>query len=92
MANEVVWHEDGMAELRAKIAKDVDRRCLLVEAAAKRIVHVDTGRLRASITHETEVQGDEVVGRIGSNVEYAMYHEYDFPYLRPSLAAGAGGV
>lgn len=37
---------------------------------------IDTGRLRNSITHETENEGSAVSSVIGTNVEYAGYvHE-----------------
>jgi HK97 gp10 family phage protein len=90
---DVEWHEPGFAELLSKVKADVERRSLRVEGAAKGLAPVDTGRLRSSITHEVEVQGAEVVGRIGTNVEYAIFQEFGtsrmpaHPYLRPGLAA-----
>ena len=60
---------------------------LMSEAYAKDMCPVDTGRLRASITHETGE--DSVI--IGTNVEYAGYVELGTskqdpqPYLVPSL-------
>ena len=42
-----------------------------VEAQAKRNAPVDTGRLRASITGSVQARGVTVVGRVGSNVDYA---------------------
>lgn len=66
------------------------RQCaLLVEAEAKRICPVDTGRLRASITYEIDENG--LIARVGTNVEYAIYVEMGTwkmvaqPYLRPAL-------
>jgi len=61
---------------------------------------VDTGRLRSSITHEVKVEGDEVIGLIGTNIEYARRLEFGFvgtdklgrninqparPFLRPAV-------
>lgn len=34
-----------------------------------------TGRLRGSITHDVRIEGDRVVGRIGTNVVYGRIHE-----------------
>lgn len=88
--------EGGFEEIMGKLVKDVDRRCLKVEGQAKQLAPVDTGRLRSSITHEVERQGEEVVGRIGSNVEYAAHQEFGtsrmaaHPYLRPALPAAEG--
>lgn len=36
------------------------------------------GRLRASITHAVFAQGNEIVGRVGTNVEYARRLELGF--------------
>lgn len=61
---------------------------------------VDTGRLRSSITHDVQVQGNEVVGLVGTNIEYARRLELGFvgtdrlgrtvnqaarPFLRPAV-------
>lgn len=62
-----------------------------VKGEAKRRSPVDTGNLKKSITKEVEKEQDEIVGRIGTNVEYAGYVEYGTkrqaaqPYLRPAL-------
>jgi len=57
--------------------------------------HVLYGRLKQSITHQVEVAEKEVIGRVGTNVEYARALELGFegkgrklaarPYLRPAL-------
>lgn len=48
---------------------------LLVQRDAKLGAPVDRGKLRASITPAIESHKDEVVGVVGSNVEYAPYME-----------------
>lgn len=52
--------------------KVLNRACLLVENDAKQKCPVNTGALRASITHE--VKDNE--GTIGTNLEYAPYVEF----------------
>jgi HK97 gp10 family phage protein len=37
-----------------------------------------TGTLRRSINQEVEDRGDEIVGIVGTNVEYAAIHEFGF--------------
>jgi len=79
----------------ADVGKELARRAIKVEAGAKRLCPVDTGRLRSSITWraDSDAQGISVV--IGTNVEYAVYVEVGTstqaarPYLRPALQAGA---
>ena len=59
-----------------------------------------TSRLRTSITHRVDDEGDTIVGRVGTNVPYARRLELGFfetasrghsinqlerPYLRPAL-------
>ena len=58
------------------------------ETYAKQLAAVDTGRMRASITHQ--VSGSEAVV-IGTNVEYAPYVELGTkrmkarPFIRPAV-------
>lgn len=52
---------------------------------------VDTGRLRASITHEVRKESNQIIGLVGTNVEYAPHLEFGTnkmaarPFLRPAL-------
>ncbi len=55
------------------VERNMTEACLVVESQAKQDCPVDMGVLRASITSETEVTSSEIVGRIGSNLEYAPY-------------------
>lgn len=79
--------------LLPEVVKDIERRCITVERVAKRLVRVDTGRLRASIDHKVEPVGTDVVGTVGSGaaesdpVSYAAIIEFRYPYLRPALEA-----
>lgn len=79
-----------------EVAKDLQRRALQVDGAAKRLCPVDTGRLRSSITNEIGQDGGGLVALIGTNVEYAPYVELGTskmaaqPFLLPALEAGAG--
>lgn len=99
MATNIKWYGKELQEKVAlKCFQNIEKACLLVEGDAKRMCPVDTGRLRASITHETEKSGDEVIGRVGTNVEYGVYVEYGTskmsakPYLRPSLEKNKGKI
>ena len=89
---------DALRELfespSGEVAKDLQRRALQVDRAAKRNCPVDTGRLRSSITNEIGQDGEGLVAVIGTNVEYAPYVELGTskmaaqPFLLPALEAG----
>lgn len=64
----------------------------LLETEAKQLAPVDTSRLMTSIGSEiVRGPGSEIIGKVGSNVEYASFQEYGTrfqpgkPYLRPAL-------
>jgi hypothetical protein len=75
------------------VAKDLVKRALRCQAAAKRLCPVDTGRLRASIAWRIERDAIGLHAKVGSNVAYAAYVEFGTrrmaarPYLRPALMA-----
>lgn len=56
--------------------KGVKRAGLLVQGDAQRLVPVDTGRLRTSITTTVEETPTGAVAEVGTNVFYAPYVEY----------------
>lgn len=64
---------DATAGMVLDMENKVGKACLVVETQAKQDCPVDQGILRASITSETEVTGEEIIGRIGSNLEHAPY-------------------
>ena len=82
----------ALYEQRAKKAIIIALRMIaaMIEAEAKRLCPVDTGRLRASITYI--VDEGRLTAMAGSNVLYAIYVEMGTikmsaqPYLRPTLA------
>lgn len=62
--------KDGILSI---IADNMQEVCLNVERTAKQNCPKDLGILAASITSEVEQIPTEIVGRIGSNMEYAPY-------------------
>lgn len=54
------------------LARGVLRMAKRVEGSAKRRSPVDTGRLRSSITSEVVMRGGLPIGRVGTNVKYAL--------------------
>lgn len=51
----------------------MEKSLLIVERKAKQNCPVDDGTLRASITHTIEIKEDALIGKVGSNLEYAPY-------------------
>ena len=68
-------------KIQDKIDKALYKAGLLVERGAKLLVHVDTGRCRASITTRLTFANAEV----GTIVEYAPKLEKRYPFLKPAL-------
>lgn len=62
----------------------MERAVLMVEADAKMMSPVDTGTLKRSITHDV-VDNGEIVGVVGSNIEYAYWAEKRQPYLESAV-------
>lgn len=87
------------------VGKAVLKGCLTVEREAKSSIvgpsnevsapgeppKVKTGRLRASITHRIGYEDKEIVGEVGTNVEYAFSLEFSTqrmaarPFMGPAL-------
>ena len=54
----------------------MEQACILVENEANIKCPVDSGLLRNSITHYIEDNPNELVGVVGTNIEYAPYVEF----------------
>ncbi len=81
MQIKVDWDDAILAELinnglDAALMPQLEKACLMIEAAAKKNCPVDDGQLRQSIESEVKEENGKLVGYIGSNVEYAPYVEY----------------
>lgn len=78
------------------VGKTLLRSVTRIEGDAKRLCPVDTGRLRASITHAIDHDPRGLVGVVGTDVDYAPHvelgttHAGAQPFLRPALASEVG--
>lgn len=98
MADKVTVIQDNTEQvvdgIEAAVGVALEKIGLLAENYAAKKCPVDTGNLRASITHEVDAADNAVY--IGTNVEYAPYVELGTsrqkaqPFLRP--AASEHGV
>lgn len=69
--------EELEAALEQHLKEAMETAILLVEGTAKRLVPVDTGRLRSSIATEVQQIASNVLrAHIGTNVEYAEAIEF----------------
>ena len=103
MAN-VKWSSNKLVkEMRGKAVKNMTNACLFLEADIKKSLTGKspsapgeppgkrTGTLGRSITHEVEKKPDRVVGRVGTNIIYAIPLEFGTstmaarPFIRPGL-------
>lgn len=92
MPSNVTVNQDNTEQvaqgIKSSIGTALEKIGLLAEGYAQMKCPVDTGNLRASITHE--VDSSEKAVYIGTNVEYAPYVELGTskqkaqPYLRPA--------
>lgn len=97
------WNDAALRELlqgpNGGVARDLARRATAVETQAKLNAsgrpgpRVQTGRLRASITHVVETDSQGVYADIGTAVDYGAYLELGtsqmrpYPFLVPALKA-----
>lgn len=75
----------------AAMKRGMKRAVVLGANQVKREAPVDTGRLRASVTDDVRAEGRDIVGVIGSNVEYAPSVEYGTG-TQSDGQGGSGGV
>lgn len=92
----------GISSLQAKLKRldpltkqalvaGVQKAGLQVEGAAKPLARVDTGAMRDSINTKTNVTANGAEAIVGTNIEYAIYHELGTsritakPFLQPAL-------
>jgi len=59
----------------------MEESMFMIEADTKLLSPVKTGTLKRSYTSAVKVDGDEIVGAVGTNVEYAPYADWRKPHL-----------
>lgn len=95
---------DSFSKFSRAAESELDRAlttsALMVEADAKKnqTPHVDTGRLRGSITHRLGGTKDKPFAEVGTNVEYGIYQEFGTskmkanPFLTPALESNRNKI
>jgi len=85
--------QEEIQRMKERRERTIQQIAVFIEAEAKLRAPVSTGRLRNSITHQTESSETQSKAYIGTNVEYAPYVEFGVasknikpqPYLRPAI-------
>lgn len=72
--------KDAMPKLTAKIQKVVVelQGKVIKEKLSGQVLKVRSNNLRSSIHQTVSVDGSKITGIVGTNVEYAAFHEYGF--------------
>lgn len=58
---------------------------LMIQADTQQLCPVKTGTLKRSYTSDAEIDGEEIVGTVGSNVEYAIWADMKQPHLTAAV-------
>lgn len=58
---------------------------LMIEADTKQLCPVDTGTLKRSYTSDAEIDGNNIIGTVGTNVEYAPFVDWKQPHLTAAV-------
>lgn len=81
------YRQKAEREIDKALRRKNEAAAIAVENEAKKLSPVDTGRLRSSLSHDSDESGCVV----GTNVEYGAYQEFGTryqsgtSYLRPGL-------
>ncbi len=78
---------EGLSELKARLAASpkvmdqashqmLEMGTFIAEGEAKQQTPINDGVLRGSITSKVTKEGNEMVGIVGTNLDYAPYQEY----------------
>lgn len=57
----------------------------MIEADTKQLCPVDTGTLKRSYSSDAAISGNNIIGTVGSNVEYAFWTDVRQPHLTAAV-------
>lgn len=67
-------------------ALDAMRRGMfMIEADTKQLCPVDSGTLKRSYASDAVIDGDNIIGTVGSDVEYAVWADMKKPHLTEAV-------
>ena len=85
MTKKGMSYDEAIKDMQKRKEKAMKAAIMMIEADAKLTSPVLTGTLRRSLTHEIVENGDEMVGAVGTNVEYAGKVEYQYGFLEGAV-------
>lgn len=62
-------------KILAAAERGMKKAVIAFEADTKALTHVQTGNLRRNWTHDVVKTGDDIIGKVGTNVPYAPYED-----------------
>ena len=93
------WYGDKVFDLfldsNVEAIEDANK---VIEKNTKNITPVDTGKLKKSIESKVKEEEEEVIGTIGTKVDYGLFVEIGTrkkaakPFLRPGLAKSSSRI
>lgn len=85
MTKKGMSYAEAIKDMQKRKERAMKEAMLMIEADAKLTSPVLTGTLRRSLTHEITQNGDELIGTVGTNLEYAGKVEYQYGFLEGAV-------
>ena len=67
--------KDATDRILAAAERGMKKAVTVFESDTKALTHVQTGNLRRSWTHDVVKTGDDIIGKVGTNVPYAPFED-----------------
>lgn len=77
--------DKAIEKAMANGAKAMEESMFMIEASTKQLSPVRSGTLRRSYTSSVKVDGDNIVGVVGTPVEYAVWADIRKPHLTKAV-------
>ncbi|MDU7337944.1 MAG: HK97 gp10 family phage protein [Clostridium sp.] len=77
--------EDEINRVMKAGLQGMQESMFMIEADTKQLCPVDTGTLKRSYTSDAVIDGDNIIGTVGTNVEYAPFVDWKKPHLTAAV-------
>ncbi|HAK42831.1 MAG TPA: hypothetical protein DCM59_09200 [Clostridium sp.] len=65
--------DNATLQIIEKVARNMEKVCLVVERDSKKNCKVDQGYLRAAMQHEVSINNTQIIGQVSNSAEIAPY-------------------